>query len=241
MTGASRGIGRATALELSEAGWPTILWARSEDALRAVAEAATGPTPLCQRVDLADPASVRSAVKELAQRDIKLQGLVLNAGAGRWRPIHEQTYEEWRATQASNVDGHYLTLQLLLPFLEGVVGAFLVGVLSDSALYPFAERTAYAASKAAFRMLLESIRQEIRHSGVRVSLLFPARVDTYFQGSMIDAHPGGRPGSLEPSDVAAAVSYIVSQPPGVEIREIHLGAMSASYGPYPQQVEACVI
>lgn len=234
VTGASRGIGRAIVLTLAAAGWPTIGWARSADDLGMLAAAATGPVPIVQSVDLADPDAIARAVRDLHARGIAVGSVVLNAGVGRWMRIADQGLEDWRHTQRVNVDGHYALLREVLPAVRATPGGMIVGVLSDSALYPFAGRSAYAASKAALHMLLDSVRREVRADGTRVTLLFPGRVDTHFQGSRATAAPGARPGALGAADVADAVAFVVARAPGVEIREIRLASLAASYGPYEE-------
>ena len=232
VTGASRGIGRAICLSLSKAGWPTVAWARSQRELETLAAEATGPAPLVQHVDLADPKSIRLGLHALRARGVRIGSLVLNAGAGRWKPLAEQSPEEWQRAQQVNVDANYLLLHELLPDIKATPSGAILALLSDSALYPFAERTAYGASKAALKMLLESVRREVRPHGTRVILLSPSRVDTYFQGSRAVAEPGSRPGALTAHEVADVALFALSQPPHVELREIQLSATSASYGPY---------
>lgn len=236
VTGASRGIGRAICLSLSQAGWQTVAWARSQPELETLAAEAKGPRPIVQSVDLADRESINQGLAMLRGRGIRIGSLVLNAGAGRWKPLTEQSPEEWQRIQRVNVDGNYLLLYELLADIKATPSGAILALLSDSALYPFAERTAYGASKAALKMLLESTRREVRPHGTRVVLLYPSRVDTYFQGSRSVAGPGSRPGSLTADEVAAVALFALSQPAHVEIREIQLSSISASYGPYEDLV-----
>lgn len=232
VTGASRGIGRAICHVLSNANWPTIAWARSEVDLASMAIEATGTCPIVQCVDMSDAQSIRSAIIALRNDGVRIGSLILNAGTGRWKPISEQSLEEWQRVQQVNVDGNYLLLHELLADINATPSGAIVALLSDSALYPFAERTAYAASKASLKMLLESVRQEVRAFGTRVMLLCPSRVDTYFKGSREHAEPGSRPGSMTAGDVAAVALFALSLPRHVELREIQFGSTYASYGPY---------
>lgn len=232
VTGASRGIGRAICLALCKAGWPTVAWARTMADLESLAQEARGAAPIVQRVDLTDARAVRDNLAVLRARGVRIGSVVLNAGAGRWRPITEQSPEDWQHTQRLNVEGNYHLLYELLADINSTPAGCILALLSDSALYPFAERTAYAASKAALKMLLESTRREVRRHGTRVVLLYPSRVDTYFQGSMSVAGPGSRQGALTAAEVADVAIFALSQPAHVELREIQLGSTSASYGPY---------
>lgn len=236
VTGASRGIGRAICVALADIGWPIICWARSDTELKALAEQLKGSSLLTQRVDITDPESISRAVEEIEASETILQGVVLNAGSGRWRSVADETLETWKYSQAVNLEGHFLTVQKLLPLIDPADGAVILGVLSDSALYPFAQRSAYASAKAGLKMFLDTLRLEIRPSGVRVSLLFPSRVDTYFQGTNEQSEPGMRQGALASEEVAATAVFVFSQPAHVEIRELHLASSSSSFGPFQEHL-----
>lgn len=239
ITGASRGIGRATALALAADGYRPVLWARSGDDLAKVAAAvrAHGTQVRSAVVDVADPAAVaRAARTSLADLE-GLAGLVLNAGQGVWTALSELGPEEWDRTVRTNLDGGFRVLSTALPMLTKVPGALVVGMLSDSALYPFPQRAAYAASKSGLRALLEVTRREVRDQRVRVCQVLPSRVDTYFQGAHADATPGSRQGALSAEDVAAVVSGLFRLPPQVEIREIQMSSLSSTFGPFPERAQ----
>jgi NADP-dependent 3-hydroxy acid dehydrogenase YdfG len=240
VTGASRGIGEAISLSLASAGYDLSLWARSGDALEAVAAAciARGAHVDAAIVDVTDAASVRVAAERTIASGGKLAGLVLNAGAGVWRPIEEESTNVWDATIATNLSGAFYVLRACVEALKEVRGGLIVGISSDSALYPFPSRAAYAASKTGMRALLETARLELRGAGVRVSVVFPARVDTSFKGSHHDAAPGTRPGALSAGDVAEVVRYLFATPGSVEIREVHMASLASAFGPFPQCLES---
>lgn len=192
---------------------------------------------LCQRVDVADAAAVEDAFDALESRGIRLDTLVLNAGLGRWTPLAELAEADWRRTLAVNLDGAFHVLKRGLSLIEAAPAPLVVGILSDSALHHFADRAAYSASKAGLRALLETARLEARARGVRFSLLYPSRVDTHFAGSVPEGRPGLRPGGLDPAEVAEVVAFLLAQPPRVEIRELHLSALTERFGPYQQKME----
>jgi NADP-dependent 3-hydroxy acid dehydrogenase YdfG len=110
-------------------------------------------------------------------------------------------------------------------------------MLSDSALYPFPGRAAYSASKAGMQAMLDVARRETRASGVRVSVVLPSRVDTFFQGGHSDAAPGTREGALSADQVAEVVAGLFALPPAVEIRQIQLAAMTSTYGLLPERIQ----
>ncbi|GAU66484.1 putative oxidoreductase [Streptomyces sp. NBRC 110611] len=239
ITGASRGIGRAIALALAADGYRPVLWARSGDDLAEVAaEVRAHGTPVRSAVvDIADPAAVAFAARtSLAGLD-GLAGLVLNAGQGVWTALSELGTDEWDRTVRTNLDGGFQVLSAALPLLTAVPGALVVGMLSDSARYPFPQRAAYAAAKSGLGALLEVTRREVREQRVRVCQVVPSRVDTYFRGAHADAAPGSREGALSAEDVAAVVSGLFRLPPHVEIREIQMSSLSSTFGPFPERAQ----
>ncbi|MDF5751641.1 SDR family oxidoreductase [Spongiactinospora sp. TRM90649] len=231
VTGAGRGIGRATAVRLARHGHDVALWARTEADLAAANDeiTRTGGRARHRVVDVADPDAVADAAGDLAA-DGPLRALVVNAGGGRWRPFSELTAQEWRATLATNLDGAFHVLRALLPSLAGHEHAQVIVVGSDSSLYPFPGRAHYCASKAALRSLAETFRAEVRPLGVRVTTLLPSRVDTHFGGRV----PGDRPGALSAEDVADVIRFVIDLPPHVELRELRLSAITETYGPFQE-------
>jgi NADP-dependent 3-hydroxy acid dehydrogenase YdfG len=240
ITGASRGIGRATALALAADGYAPVLWARSGDDLAKVADEVSGyavPARVAV-VDVADRAAVVRAARDSLAGIERLDGLVLNAGQGKWAPLAELDGADWDVTVRTNLDGGFHVLKVALPLLTAVSGALVVGLLSDSVRYPFPERAAYAASKSGLAALLEVARRETRAQGVRVCQLVPSRVDTYFQGSYVAAAPGTRDTALTAAEVAAVIAGVFRLPPNVEIREIHLSSMTSTFGLLPERTNA---
>jgi 3-oxoacyl-[acyl-carrier protein] reductase len=235
VTGASRGIGGQTALRLAAAGFDLVLWARTLEGLRQTQQRAAefGADVSVDAVDVSDAAQVAAGFAAIRWHS-PLTGLVLNAGSGIWQQITEIDDAVWDQTLATNLRGAMLVLRQFLPQLQRVPGSLIVGVLSDSAKYPFAGRGAYAASKAGLAALLEVARRETREAGVRVTALLPSRVDTAFQGSLESAGAGCRPGSLSVEDVAEVIGWLFELPAGVEVRELQLSALTSSFGPYQE-------
>ena len=233
VTGASRGIGRAIAVRLAGSGFGVVLWARSAPELRQLAAeiAGRGGSVRYATVDVADPGMVAGAAAEL--RDLGcLKAVVVNAGQGTWRPFLETTLGQWQGTLAVNLDGAFHTLRALLPLVLRSRDGQLVAIASDSSLYPFPGRAPYCASKTGLKALLDALRLEVREHGVRTTVLLPSRVDTHFGGK----RPGDRPAALRPEDVAQLVHYVLTVPPHVEIRELHVGAITESYGPFEEKL-----
>lgn len=217
VSGASRGIGAATAKRLAADGRSTVAWARSADDLGAVAAACSraGAPSLARVVDVADAEAVEEAAAALPAGRV-VEGVVLNAGVGAWEVLGDTAPDAWRTTIATNLDGAFYMLRALWPRLTR--RALIVGIGSDSGFEGRGGRAAYCASKFGLRGLLESARIDGSELDLRVSHLACGPVDTYFR----DSAPGDRPGALSADEVAEAVSLLFGLPAHVEMPELKL-------------------
>lgn len=234
VTGATKGIGEATASLLADRGFDLVLWARTADDLAVTAKAAGAAEAEVRTasVDVGAAEAVEAATRVSLARIDRLAGVVLNAGHGVWTPLNRLGLDEWHSTIDTNLNGAFHVLRAAIPRLGP--GSLVVGVLSDSVLYPFADRAAYSAAKSGMSALLEVARRELRPRGVRVSSLLPSRVDTHFQGAHEVAGPGRRPGALTAAEVAEVICGLFELPRNVEVRHLQLAAMTSSYGPFPE-------
>jgi NADP-dependent 3-hydroxy acid dehydrogenase YdfG len=215
---------------LSADGYGVILWGRTGADLDAVA--CNGPDVRTAEVDVADPASVESAVGKSMGDIESLRAVVINAGSGTWTSFPEVGVSEWRQTLGANLDGAFFTLRSTISRLAALPGGQVVGICSDSGLYPFPSRAAYCASKAGMKSLLDSMRLDTRALGVRTTVLMPGRVDTSFGGKQ----PGDRPDALQAIDIADTVSGVLALPGHVEMREVHIASVSSGFGPFREGV-----
>ena len=217
ISGASRGIGAATARRLAADGRSTIAWARSADDLRAVTAACSraGAPSLSRVVDVANAPAVEAAAAALPPGRV-IEGIVLNAGVGAWAVLGDTGPDAWRATIATNLDGAFHMLRALWSRLAP--RALIVGIGSDSGYEGRGGRAAYCASKFGLRGLLETARIDGSQLELRVSHLACGPVDTHFR----DSTPGDRPGALTADEVAEAVALLFGLPAHVEVPEIKL-------------------
>jgi NADP-dependent 3-hydroxy acid dehydrogenase YdfG len=212
ITGASSGIGAATARAAAEQGYRVVLAARSADRLSELAtELGGADRALAVRCDVTEwddqQAMVRTALERFGQLDV----VFANAGFGATRGFLEESIEHWRSMVLTNVYGAALTIRATLPALKESRGHLLLtsSVAGRRAL----PGSLYSATKFAVTAMGESARLELNDSGVRVTLIEPGMVDTPFFSE--------RPtGALDPDDVARAVMFAVSQPPHVDVNEI---------------------
>jgi len=211
ITGASSGIGAATARRAVEAGFKVVLAARSEDKLAALAEELGGEgTALVSRCDVSEWDDVQRTFAAAAELG-PIEVVFANAGFGAPRGFTAGDVEQWRAMVLTNVYGAALTVRAAIEPLKATRGHLLLtGSVAGRRVLP---GSLYSATKWAVTGMAESVRQDLNGTGVRVTLVSPGKVDTPF----FDAPPED---ALEPDDIARAVLYAVSQPPHVDVNEL---------------------
>ncbi|MEP6952602.1 MAG: SDR family oxidoreductase [Solirubrobacteraceae bacterium] len=212
ITGASTGIGAATARHAVEAGYKVVLAARSEDKLRALAgELGGDDAALATACDVTDFAQQEAVVAAALERWGRLDVAFANAGFGAARGFLEETPEHWRDMVLTNVLGAAFTIRATLPALKDTKGHLLLtGSVAGRRAIP---GSLYSSTKWAVTGMGESVRLELNGTGVRTTLIEPGMVETPFFDN-----PGE--GRLEADDIARAVLYAVSQPAHVDVNEL---------------------
>ena len=218
ITGASSGIGAATARHAADAGYRLVLAARSADKLAALADELGGDDrAIAVTCDVTEfeqqEAMVQAALDAFGRVDVAFA----NAGFGAARGFQNETPEHWRAMVLTNVLGCAFTIRATLPALKDARGHLLLtsSVAGRRAL----EGSLYSATKHAVTAMAESARQELNDTGVRVTSVEPGMVDTPFFDNPVS-------NALEPADIARAVMYAVAQPPHVDVNEILIRPVS---------------
>ena len=220
VTGASSGIGAATAQHLAQAGYDLVLGARRMDKLQAVAE------PLGARaitLDVTDAASVAAFCEQVPAVNV----LINNAGGALGlEPIAEAEDEKWRTMFESNVLGTMRMTRTLLPKLEasGQGHIVVIGSIAGFEVYPGG--AGYTAAKHAERAVAETLRLELIGKPIRVTEIAPGLVQTEF--SLVrfggDAERATKPYQgmtpLTADDVADAIVWAVTRPPHVNIDQM---------------------
>jgi NADP-dependent 3-hydroxy acid dehydrogenase YdfG len=213
ITGASSGIGAATARHAAEAGYRLVLAARSRERLDELASEIGGDERvLAVQCDVTDWDQQQEVVERALARFGQLDVAFANAGQGASRGFLEETPEQWRAMVLTNVYGPALTIRATMPALKQSRGHLvLTGSVAGRRALP---GSLYSATKWAVTGMGESARQELNDTGVRVTVVEPGMVDTPWFDR------GAPEWALQPDDVARAVMFAVSQPPHVDVNEI---------------------
>jgi NADP-dependent 3-hydroxy acid dehydrogenase YdfG len=227
VTGASSGIGEATALALSEAGAKVAAGARRAERLADLARRAPGDV-LAVELDVTDEQSSRAAVAATVDRFGRLEVLVNNAGLMLSGPILGADTSEWTRMVETNLLGTMYTTHAALPHLLRDKGA-VVQISSTSGRMASAGGGVYAATKFGINAFSEALRKEVTTQGVRVVVIEPGFVSTELASHITDPTMQAAARdmmnairTLQPRDVANAVLYAISQPDYVAVNEILL-------------------
>jgi NAD(P)-dependent dehydrogenase (short-subunit alcohol dehydrogenase family) len=209
VTGASSGIGRRTAEKLAERGARVAIFARSADALAAIA-APHGDRMLAVTGDVAELAAVERLFADTELRFGHCDMLINNAGMIDPASLIDTTLEQWERMFAVNVRGAFLTCRRALPSMLERGRGTIVNVSSISGVLAwekFPGWVSYCASKAAVISMTEALAVEVKDRGVRVNSVSPGSVDT----PMWAEASGGAPASMTADEVAESILFLASE------------------------------
>jgi 3-oxoacyl-[acyl-carrier protein] reductase len=210
VTGASRGIGRAIALRLAEAGAEVALWARDAAALRSVAGEITQGGGRAQAVvcDVTDSAAVNGAADIVRRTMAPVRILVNNAGIAMRKPTIAIGDAEWRALMAVNVDGTFYVTRAFLTDLTRT-GGRIINIASIGGRQGTPLLAAYCTSKHAVVGLTRSLALELRAAKVSVNAICPGSVDT---AMLRESMPGAK-ADMTPDDIARTALFLAHEAP----------------------------
>jgi NADP-dependent 3-hydroxy acid dehydrogenase YdfG len=215
VTGASAGIGEATAHELASRGARVALAARSEDRLRTIAddiEREYGAETLVVPTDVRDEGAVDALIETAVEEFGGLDVLVNNAGLGRGGDVADLSTEEYRAMMDTNVDGVFFATRAALPHLEAT-GGNLIFVGSFAGQYPRPGNPVYAATKWWVRGFAHGVEGQAGPDGVGVTVVNPTEVRTEFGSDEGESFADRfEPGEVsEPAEIADAIGFAATQ------------------------------
>jgi len=212
ITGASSGIGAATARAAVQNGYRVVLAARSEEKLKSLYEELGANKAISVRCDVQSEADQKAMVDQALKAFGRIDAVFANAGrGGSPGGFSGADTDAWRDMILTNIYGVGLTLQHCLPALKESQGHLLI--TGSAAGRATIAGSMYSATKWAVSAIGYGVREELRGTGVRVTLIEPGMVDTPF----FDQQPET---ALKPEDVANSVIYALSQPAHVDVNEI---------------------
>jgi clavulanate-9-aldehyde reducatase len=230
VTGATSGIGEATALALAGAGAAVAVAGRRADRLEALAQRIEddGGRALPVPTDVSDEAQARALVERTVSELGGLSILVNNAGVMLLGPVQDADLDEWRRMVNVNVFGVLYCTHAALPVMREAGGGDIVNVSSTAGRQAHLGSAVYNLTKFGVNGFTEGLRQEALHVGVRVSVVEPGMVETelldhnknpvVLEGAAKMREQVGTP--LSADDIARAIAYVVGQPPHVAVNEV---------------------
>jgi NADP-dependent 3-hydroxy acid dehydrogenase YdfG len=213
ITGASTGIGAATARRAAEFGYRVAIAARSQDKLETLRDELGGDErALALRCDVRSWDDQQALVRETLDRFGRLDAFFANAGFGARRGFLEESVEYWRSMIDTNILGVALSIRASLGHFkrEGRGHMVLTSSVAGRRVLP---GSLYSATKFAVGAIGEALRQEVAETAIKVTLIEPGMVDTPF----FDNRPSG---ALEADDIARTVMFALTQPPHVDVNEV---------------------
>jgi NADP-dependent 3-hydroxy acid dehydrogenase YdfG len=229
ITGASKGIGRATAIALAQPNTQLTLIARSADPLEETAQLARerGAEVLTAVGSVSDEAFVKATVADAIAHWGRIDVLINNAGIGSFKPVVETSSADWERVMDTNAKGTFLWCQAIAPHLQQQRSGHIINIASDVAKRTFAGGALYCASKYAQEAFSQALRKEMRPFGVKVSVVYSGLVDSDFH-----TEPQGDASHLfwlKNEDMARAIQFLIAQPAHVVIDELMIHPLQQDY------------
>jgi NADP-dependent 3-hydroxy acid dehydrogenase YdfG len=213
ITGASSGIGAATARSAAEAGWNVALLARSTDKIEALADE-IGHAARAITCDVTDMDDFKRAFEETAEAFGTIDAVFANAGMGVDKPgVENGDPKQWHDMIHVNILAVLYAAKLAIPYLKPTKGHFVV--TGSKAGRDNMKGSVYSATKWFVHGFGENLAEEMREWGGRATVIAPGMVNTAFFDE-------AKPDKLQPEDVASAVIFALSQPRTSAVREIYL-------------------
>ena len=208
VTGGTKGIGRAIAKSLVDAGANVVITARKQDEItKAVSElnSQTRGSAKGYVCDVRDYSQVKSLFANLNAVDI----LVNNAGVGIFAPVESMSVEDFHTVLETNVFGVFYCCHEAIPLMKQRGGGYIINISSLAGANAHPKMAAYNASKFGLNGFSEALMQEVRHDGIKVSYIMPGSVNTEFGGDETSDEKSWR---LQPSDIAEVVMDLLAHP-----------------------------
>jgi NADP-dependent 3-hydroxy acid dehydrogenase YdfG len=224
ITGASSGLGEATARHLSAQGAPVVLGARRRERLQALADELTNLGAVA--TDVTDRAQVQRLVDAAVRTYGRIDVMINNAGLMPQSPLGRLKTSEWDRMIDVNIKGVLYGIAAALPYMERQKSGHFINVSSVAGHKVRAGGAVYSATKHAVRVISEGLRQEVKPYGIRTTVISPGAVDTELPETITEPDVAERmkkfyaEQAISPDSFARAVIFAMSQPDDMDVNEI---------------------
>ncbi|MHB8059170.1 MAG: SDR family oxidoreductase [Desulfuromonadaceae bacterium] len=240
ITGASAGFGAACARMFAKESARLILTARRAEPLRRLQEELAETTDVhIIPLDVRDRAAVQGAIESLPERFRSIDVLLNNAGlALGLEPAHQVDLDDWDTMVDTNIKGLMYCTRFILPGMAERNRGHIINISSTAGAWPYPGGNVYGGTKAFVTQFSRNLRCDLLGTRVRVSCIQPGMAETEFSKVRFkgnDEQAAGVYRGTEPltaEDIAATVSWIVGQPPHVNVNTIELMSIDQSWGPF---------
>jgi NADP-dependent 3-hydroxy acid dehydrogenase YdfG len=228
ITGASSGLGEATARYLAERGATVVLGARRADRIQALAGEITGKggQAFALATDVTDAAQVQALVDAAVERFGRIDVIINNAGLMPLSPLAMRKLDDWDRTIDVNIKGVLYGIAAALPHMQRQQAGQIINVSSVAGHKVGPGGAVYSASKTAVRVITEGLRQEVKPWNIRTTIISPGAVATELPQSVTEPEIAAGVGqfyaavAISADSFARAVAFAMSQPEDVDINEI---------------------
>ena len=219
ITGASSGVGKSLAIQLSDAGYRVVLAARSEDKLNAIAEEIQfkGGNSLVVPTDVSQPEQINN-LKDRALEYGDISVVINNAGLGKFSKVEDVAIEDWDRQLDVNLRASFLVSQAFIPGMKQRLNGTLAFMNSVAGKKGYAHSAAYVASKYGMRGLADSLREELREDNIKVISIHPGAVDTPFWDGIGVNLP--REEMLSTHTLAQSIVHAIQSPGNFAVEEL---------------------
>lgn len=219
ITGASSGVGKSLAIQLSDAGYRVVLAARSEDKLNAIAEEiqSKGGNSLVVLTDVSRPEQINN-LKDRALEYGDVSVVINNAGLGKFSKVEDVAIEDWDRQLDVNLRASFLVSQAFIPGMKQRLNGTLAFMNSVAGKKGYPYSAAYVASKYGMRGLADSLREELREDNIKVISIHPGAVDTPFWDGIGVNFP--REEMLSTHTLAQSIVHAIQSPGNFAVEEL---------------------
>jgi hypothetical protein len=219
ITGASSGVGKSLAIQLSDAGYRVVLAARSEDKLNAIAEEiqSKGGDSLVVPTDVSQPEQINN-LKDRALEYGDVSVVINNAGLGKFSKVEDVAIEDWDRQLDVNLRASFLVSQAFIPGMKQRLNGTLAFMNSVAGKKGYPYSAAYVASKYGMRGLADSLREELREDNIKVISIHPGAVDTPFWDGIGVNFP--REEMLSTHTLAQSIVHAIQSPGNFAVEEL---------------------